>query len=136
MQQIPEKMPNYSRVGWASSDPYWNLVFPEMGYLQPFFTGSKTRKSKAKKAAIPTSMLELCFSLCIPPAIAPYSLSMVEDSLNLLELISTIFERDEGQLKKEKRDGRKKRKRQRRHIQVSYIFTSFILQESTRFNLP
>lgn len=44
MQQIPKKMPNYSRVGWASSDLYWNLFFPEMDYLQPSFTGSKTQE--------------------------------------------------------------------------------------------
>lgn len=58
-------------------------------------------KSKEEKAAIPTLILELCFSLFIPSAIAPYSLPMVEESLNLFELVSTIFERDEGQQKKE-----------------------------------
>lgn len=58
-------------------------------------------------------MLELCFSLFISPAIIPYSLPMVEDSLNLLELVSTIFESDEGQQKKEEREGRKKRKKER-----------------------
>lgn len=93
MQQISKKILNYSRVGWASSHPYWNLFFPETGYLQPFFTG----KSKEEKAAIPTSVPELCFPLFVPPTITPYSLPMVEESLDLFKPDSTIFERNEGQ---------------------------------------
>ncbi|KAF4796345.1 hypothetical protein TURU_085897 [Turdus rufiventris] len=45
-------------------------------------------------------------------AITPYSLPMVEESLNLFELVSTIFERDEGQQKKEEGEGRKERKKE------------------------
>lgn len=38
---------------------------------------------------------------------------MVEESLNLFELVSTIFKRDEGQQKKEEREGRKEREKER-----------------------
>lgn len=69
-------------------------------------------ESKEEKAAISTSMLELCFSLFILPPITPYSLPVVEDSLNFLELVSTIFERDEGQQKKEERKEKRERKKE------------------------
>lgn len=48
-------------------------------------------------------------SLFILPAISPYSLHMVEES-HLFKLVSTLFERDGGQQKKEEREGREKEK--------------------------
>lgn len=97
--------------------PKLELVFSWKGLSPAIFNRLKNPgKSKEEKAAIPASILELCSSLFIPPAITPYSLPMVEESLNLFELVSTIFERDEGQQKKEEGEGRKERKKETERI--------------------
>lgn len=95
--------------------PILEFVFSWNGLSPAIFQRLKNptvEESKEEKAAISTSMLELCFSLFILPPITPYSLPVVEDSLNFLELVSTIFERDEGQQKKEERKEKRERKKE------------------------
>lgn len=58
MQQIPKKVPNYSRVGWASSD-ILEFVFSWNGLSPAIFHRLKNpgKKNKEEKAAIPASIL-------------------------------------------------------------------------------
>lgn len=134
----PKEDAKLLQSGWASSDPYWNLFIPEMGYLQPSCTGSKTQgRVKKRKLPFQHQYLSCVFlfsfpqlSLLIP---SPWW-KTVSISLNLSPPF--LKEMRGSRRKKREREEKRERKRQRGHIKVSYISTSFILQESTCFNLP
>lgn len=114
MQQIPKKVPNYSRVGWASSDPYQNLFFPEMGYLQPSFTGSKTQGRRIKKRKLPFQ--HQYFSCVFLSSFPQLSLLIhstwwkrVSISLNL----SPLFSKEMRGSRRKKREREEKRERKK-----------------------
>lgn len=136
MQQIPKKMSNYSKANWASSDPQWNLLSHEMGYLQPSFTGSKTQgREKKRKLPFQQKYLSYVFlSSFLQLSLLIHSpwWKRVSVSLNL----SPLFLKEMRGSRRKKRGKKREKERDRGHIKASYASTSFILQESTCFNLP
>lgn len=136
MQQIPKKVPATPEKAGLLVTHMGICFFLKWAISSHLSQAQKPREEWRGRESCHSNINTLAMFFSLPPAITPHSLHMVEESQSLWTCLH-YFQKRWGAAEERRERGKKRQKeRDGGHIKVSYISTSFILQESTCFNLP